>query len=67
MSLTLLEAVSAINDASMLIQALTPLVEAAKAQGKEVITDEDVDAERAKYAASIIALDSLIAKRRAGG
>jgi hypothetical protein len=43
MSMTLLAAVSAINDASMLVTALTPLVEQAKAAGlgdDHVFTDE---------------------------
>lgn len=47
MSLTVLQAVTAINDASMLVSVLTPLVEKARALGRgdnDPVTDEKLDA-----------------------
>ncbi len=65
MSITVLAAVTAINDATMLLAALTPLVQQAMANGQTEITDADVEASRAKLDASIEALDAMIAKGRA--
>jgi hypothetical protein len=64
MSISLLAAVTAINDASMVITALSPLVRQAMANGDTEISDEQVAAARAKLDGSIDALDAAIAKAR---
>lgn len=64
MSLTVLAAVTAINDAIVLANALTPLVQQALAHGQTEITDADVDAARAKLSTNIDALDAAIAKAK---
>lgn len=65
MSLTVLAAVQAINDATMLASALGPLVQQALANGQTEISDADVDAARARLSGNIDALDALIAADRA--
>jgi hypothetical protein len=67
MSLTILAAVTAINDMTMLTAALTPLVQQAMASGATEISDADVAAARARLSGNIDALDALIAKSRADG
>lgn len=67
MSLTVLAAVEAINDATMLAAALGPLVRSALEQGTAEISDADVAAARAKLSGGIDALDALIAKHKAQG
>lgn len=62
MSLTLLAAVSMLNDASTVFTALTPLVHQAIANGETVISDDDIAASRAKLDGDISALDAAIAK-----
>lgn len=50
MSLTVLQAVTAINDATALVTVLSPLVERARALGRsdsDPVTDEELDAESA--------------------
>ncbi len=66
MSVSLLAVVSAINDASMLVTALTPLVQQAVATGQTEISDEDVAAARAKLGSSIDMLDAAIAAEAQG-
>lgn len=66
MSLSVLAAVTAINDATMLLSALTPLVHQAMSNGQTEISDADVAAARAKLAGNIDALDAAIAKARGG-
>lgn len=64
--LTLLALVSAINDATMLVQAATPLVEQARAAGKgddHVFTDEELDAHAVAVGSNIQALRDLAAKQ----
>ena len=64
--LTLLALVSAINDATMLVQAATPLVESARAAGKgddHVFTDEELDAHAVAVGSNIKALRDLAAKQ----
>ena len=66
MSLTLLALVSAINDATMLVQAATPLVEQARAAGKgddHVFTDEELDAHAVAVGANVQSLRDLAAKQ----
>lgn len=64
MSLPVLAAVSAINDATALITALSPLIQQALAQGQTEISDEDVAAARAALVVNIDSLDALIAKAK---
>lgn len=64
MSLSLLSAITAINDAAMVINALSPLVRQAMANGDTEITDEQVAAARARLDGNIDALDAAIAKAR---
>ena len=66
MSMTLLAAVSAINDATMLVNALQPLVNQAIAAGQAEISDDDVAAARARLGASIDLLDAAIAAGKQG-
>lgn len=64
--LTLLALVSAINDATMLVQAATPLVEQARAAGKgddHVFTDEELDAHAVAVGANVQSLRDLAAKQ----
>lgn len=64
--LTLLALVSAINDATMLVQAATPLVEQARAAGKgddHVFTDEELDAHAVAVGSNIKSLRDLAAKQ----
>lgn len=65
MSLTILAAVQAINDATMLASALGPLVQQALAKGQTEISDEDVAAARAMLSGNIDSLDALIAASKA--
>lgn len=64
MSVTVLQAVSAINDASALITALTPLVQQAMNAGQDTISDEDVEKAKANLVNNIKSLDDLIAKAK---
>lgn len=64
MSLSVLQAVTAINDASALITALTPLVQQAVNSGKTVISDEDVEKAKQNLQVNIASLDDLIAKAK---
>jgi hypothetical protein len=64
MSLSVLQAVSAINDASALITALTPLVQQAVNSGKTEITDLEVEQAKANLQANIASLDALILKAK---
>lgn len=64
MSATVLALVSAINDAVMLQAALTPLVKSALEDGRTEVTDEEVEAARAKVTSGLDALDAAIAKAR---
>lgn len=64
MSLSLLAAVTAINDASTIITALSPLVRQAMENGEVEITDEQVAEARARLSGSIEALDAAIEKAR---
>lgn len=66
MALTTLQAVSAINDALALVNALTPLVQAAINRGEVEITDADVEDAKAKLTVNIASLDALIEKAKAG-
>lgn len=66
MSLTLLALVSAVNDATMLLQAATPLIESARAAGKgddHVFTDEELDAHALAVGANVQSLRDLAAKQ----
>lgn len=54
MSLTVLQAVTAINDANALVTVLSPLVEKARALGRgdsDPVTDEELDAKSAAIVA----------------
>lgn len=64
MSLSLLQAVTAINDASTIITALSPLVRQAMSNGQTEITDEQVAEARSRLEGSIEALDAAIEKAR---
>ena len=64
MSVSVLQAVTLINDATMLITALGPLVERALANGEDTITLDDVEAARANLVKNIDALDALIEKAK---
>jgi hypothetical protein len=64
MSLSLLAAVTTINDATTIIAALSPLVQQAMKNGQAEISDEDVAASAARLDASIEALDSAIEAAR---
>ena len=64
---SLLDVVSTINDASMLISALTPLVQQAMAAGQTEVSAEAVADARARLAANIASLDALIDAAQAGG
>lgn len=64
MSTTVLAALTAVNDATMLVAALTPLIQQAVANGQAEISDEDVAAARARLGANIDALDAAIEKAR---
>ena len=59
-TVTLLTAVSAINDASMLIGALAPLVQQAMATGQTEVNADAVAEVRARLAANIASLDAMI-------
>jgi hypothetical protein len=66
MSLTLLALVSAVNDATMLLQAATPLIESARAAGKgddHVFTDAELDAHALAVGANVQSLRDLAAKQ----
>lgn len=67
MSLSILAAVTMINDATMLLSALTPLVHQAMSNGETEISDADVAASRAKLVGNIDTLDAAIAKAKAEG
>ena len=60
MSMSLLTAITAINDATMLVTALGPLVERALANGEDTISLDDVEAARTNLVKNIAALDALI-------
>jgi hypothetical protein len=63
MSLTLLGAVTLINDAQTLVTVLTPLVEQAKALGggdDHVITDAELDARAAQVGANVQTLRDMV-------
>lgn len=65
MSLTLLQAVTAINDANMLVSVLTPLVNQARSMGmgdQDEITKEQLEAHAAATGASIEDLNAAIAR-----
>jgi hypothetical protein len=62
MSVPLLSVVSAINDASMLISALTPLVQQAMAAGQTEVSAEAVAEARARLTMNIASLDALISQ-----
>lgn len=62
MSLTLLAAVSLLNDATTIMTAVTPLVHQALANGETEISDDAIAAARAKLSGDIAALDAAIAK-----
>lgn len=64
MSVPLLTIVSAINDASALMSALTPLVTQALNKGETEVTLRDVEIARLKLTTKIDALDVLIAKAK---
>lgn len=64
MSTTVLALLTAINDATMLAGALTPLVQKAVGEGRAEVTDEEVEAARAKVTSGLDALDAAIAKAR---
>ena len=64
MSLSVLAAVSAINDATALITALGPLVQQAMNKGETEITDADVALARAALVVNIDSLDALIEKAK---
>lgn len=55
-----LKVITAINDASMIVSALTPLLERATREGREV-TEEEVNAALASLGTKIDALDAAIA------
>lgn len=61
-----LDVIQAINDATMLAAALTPLVQRAVANGDAEISDADVDAARAALGDRIAELDAAIAKAKGG-
>ena len=67
MSITTLAAVTAINDATMIISTLAPLLERAMQNGETVISDEDVDAARARALGALDSLDAAIEKARTAG
>lgn len=64
---SLLDVVSTINDASMLINALAPLVREAVAAGQTEVSVEAVADARARLVMNIESLDALIAAGRSGG
>lgn len=64
MSLTVLQAVTAINDATALITVLTPLVQQAVNSQQTEITDEDVEKAKAALTSNIQSLDALIEKAK---
>jgi hypothetical protein len=66
MSVPLLAIVSALNDATMLMQAFTPLYQQAIANGQTEVSDEDVAAARAGLGKSIDLLDAAIADAKQG-
>lgn len=59
-----LKVITAINDASMIVSALTPLLERATREGREV-TEAEVDAALASLGTKIDALDAAIAAAKA--
>ena len=66
MSVSVLTLVSAINDAAMLMNALTPLVQQAMNDGRTEVADEEVAAARLRLGNSIDALDAAIAREEQG-
>mgnify|MGYP001576063477 CR=1 FL=1 len=62
-----IDAIQAVNDATALAAVLMPLIQGAVASRVDEISDEEVDAARAKLERNIAALDSLIAELRDGG
>lgn len=64
MSMSVLDAVTAINDATMLLTALGPLVQRALANGEDTISLDDVEAARSNLVKNIGALDALIEKAK---
>lgn len=58
-----LKVITAINDASMIVSALTPLLERATREGREV-TEAEVDAALASLGARIEDLDAAIDRAR---
>ncbi len=64
-----IDAIQAINDATMLAAALAPLVQRAVASGAAEISDADVEAARAALGTRIGELDAAIAaaKTQQGG
>lgn len=64
MSISLLQAVTAINDATMLITALGPLVQRALENGEDTVSMVDVEIARGNLVKNIDALDALIEKAK---
>lgn len=64
MSMSILDAVTAINDATMLLTALGPLVQRALVNGEDTISLDDVEAARSNLVKNIDALDALIEKAK---
>ncbi len=63
---SLLDVVSTINDASMLINTLAPLVREAMADGKTEIDAEAVAEARARLTMNIASLDAMIDEAKRG-
>jgi hypothetical protein len=60
--MNILAVVTLINDASTLISALTPLVNAARDAGETEVSDAEIEAARARLVGNLVILDALIAK-----
>jgi hypothetical protein len=64
---SLLDVVSTINDASVLISTLTPLVQQAMAAGQTEVSAEAVAEARARLTMNIASLDAMISEARTEG
>jgi hypothetical protein len=64
---SLLDVVSTINDASVLISTLTPLVQQAMAAGDDSVSAEAVAEARARLTMNIASLDAMISEARTEG
>lgn len=66
-TITVLEVLTAVNDANQVAAALTTLAQTALAAGKSDVSADDVAAAKAKLDGNLAKLDAMIAEAQAAG